>query len=144
MCNISLSLYIYIYIYINIATSLLPPPPPPGVTVTPPHRGTFSVLPLPYLYLPKSARAHLFVPNLSKFTTFAAALLVLTPFVRDQLMYTTMLNQITSVIDNITVDINMIDGIITPGLGFSAGQQGAPGQEWQQPGVPQASRPTND
>ena len=46
-------------------------------------RGTFRVLRLTYFYLPKSARAHLF-PNLSKFITFAAAPLVLTPFVRNQ------------------------------------------------------------
>ena len=47
--------------------------------------GTFWVLPLTYFYLPKSASAHLF-PNLSKFITFAAAPLVLTPFVRNQPM----------------------------------------------------------
>ena len=35
--------------------------------------GTFGALPLTYLYLPKSARAYLFVTNLSKFITFAAA-----------------------------------------------------------------------
>ena len=46
-------------------------------------RGTFRVLPLIYLYLPKSARASFF-PNLSRFITFAAAPLVLTPFVRNQ------------------------------------------------------------
>ena len=46
-------------------------------------RGTFWALPLTYLYLPKSARVYL-SPNLSKFITFAAAPLVLTPFVRNQ------------------------------------------------------------
>ena len=46
-------------------------------------RGTFWVLPLSYFYLPKSARAYFF-PNLSKIITFAAALLVLTLFVRNQ------------------------------------------------------------
>ena len=40
-------------------------------------RGTFWVLPLAYVYLPKSARSYLF-PNLSKLITFAAAPLVLT------------------------------------------------------------------
>ena len=46
--------------------------------------GTFWVLPLTYFYLPKSARAYLF-PNLSnKSITFAAAPLVLTPFVRNR------------------------------------------------------------
>ena len=43
-------------------------------------RGTFWVI---NFYLPKSARAYLF-PNLSKFITFAAASLVLTPLVRNQ------------------------------------------------------------
>ena len=46
-------------------------------------RGTFWVLPLTYSYLPKSARAYLF-PQSVKFITFAAAPLVLTPFVRNQ------------------------------------------------------------
>ena len=46
-------------------------------------RGTFWVLPLPYFYLPKSARAHLF-PQSVKIRTSAAASLVLTPFVRNQ------------------------------------------------------------
>ena len=46
--------------------------------------GTFWVLPLSYFYLPKSARAYFF-PNLSKFITFAAAPLVLSPFVRNRL-----------------------------------------------------------
>ena len=46
-------------------------------------RGTFWVLPLTYFYLPQSSRAYLF-SNLSKFITFAAAPLVLTPFVRNQ------------------------------------------------------------
>ena len=47
------------------------------------NRGTFRVLPLTYFYLPKSARAYLF-PQSVKFITFAAAPLVLTPFVRNQ------------------------------------------------------------
>ena len=46
-------------------------------------RGTFRVLPLTYCCIPKSARAYLF-PNLSEFLTFAAAPLVLTPFLRNQ------------------------------------------------------------
>ena len=46
-------------------------------------RGTFWVFPLAYFDLPKSARASFF-PNLSKLITFAAAPLVLTPFVRNQ------------------------------------------------------------
>ena len=48
------------------------------------HRGTFWVLPLTYFYTAKSARVYLF-PHLSKIITFAAAPLVLTPFVRNQL-----------------------------------------------------------
>ena len=47
-------------------------------------RGTFGVFPLTYFDLPKSAGAYLFVHNLSKIITFAAAPLVLTPFVRNQ------------------------------------------------------------
>ena len=47
------------------------------------ERGTFWVLLLTYFYLPKSAREYLF-PDLSNFITFAAAPLVLTPFVRNQ------------------------------------------------------------
>ena len=43
---------------------------------------TFCALPLTYFYLPKSARAYLF-PNLSKLVAFAAAPLLLTPFVRN-------------------------------------------------------------
>ena len=46
--------------------------------------GFFCVLPLTYFYLPKSARACLFPPKLSKIATFAAAPLLLTPFVRNQ------------------------------------------------------------
>ena len=46
-------------------------------------RGTFWVLPLTYLYLPRSARMYLF-PKLAKLITFAAEPLVLTPFVRHQ------------------------------------------------------------
>ena len=46
-------------------------------------RGTFWVLPLTHFCLPNSARAYLF-SNLSEFITFAAAPLVLTPFVRSQ------------------------------------------------------------
>ena len=46
--------------------------------------GTFWVLPLTCFYLPKSARAYVCLPNLSKFITFAAAPLVLTSFVRNQ------------------------------------------------------------
>ena len=45
--------------------------------------GTFWVLPLTCLYLPKSARAYLF-PDVSNILTLAAAPLVLTPFVRNQ------------------------------------------------------------
>ena len=41
-------------------------------------KGTFWVLPLTYFYLPKSARAHLFPPNLSNLITSAVAPLVLT------------------------------------------------------------------
>ena len=44
---------------------------------------TFWVLPLTYFYLPKSASAYLF-PESVKNITFAAAPLVLTPFVRSQ------------------------------------------------------------
>ena len=93
--SISLSLYIYIYIYIyvfrvgplrlhlcrkgtnEVSTT--------GVTVNVMFfdRGTFWALSLAYFYLPKSARAFRF-PNLSKFMIFAAAPLVLTPFVRNQ------------------------------------------------------------
>ena len=54
------------------------------------ERGTFWVLPLIYCYLPKSAGAFLF-PNLSKFITFAAAPVVLTPFVRNQIVAITIL-----------------------------------------------------
>ena len=46
-------------------------------------RGTFWVLTLTYFYLPKVPGRTSF-PNLSKLITFAAAPLVLTPFVRDQ------------------------------------------------------------
>ena len=46
-------------------------------------RGTLWVLPLTYFYLPKSARAYLF-PQPVKVITFAAAPLVLTPFLRNQ------------------------------------------------------------
>ena len=46
-------------------------------------RRTFWVLPLTYFYLPKSARAYFF-PDPSKCIAFAAAPLVLTPFVRNQ------------------------------------------------------------
>ena len=45
--------------------------------------GLFGVLPLTYLYFPRSARAYLF-PNPSKLVTFAAAPLVSTPSVRNQ------------------------------------------------------------
>ena len=45
-------------------------------------KGTCWVL-VTYFYIPKSARAYLF-PNLTKLITFAAAPLVLTPFVRNQ------------------------------------------------------------
>ena len=44
----------------------------------------YGVLPLTYSYLPKSAGAFLF-PNLPEFISFAAAPLVLTPFVRNQI-----------------------------------------------------------
>ena len=47
-------------------------------------RGTFWVLPLTYFCLPKGARTYLFFHNLSKLMTFAAAPLVLTPFVRNR------------------------------------------------------------
>ena len=47
--------------------------------------GTFWVLPLTCFYLPKSARAYPFPPNLSKSIAFAAAPLGLTPFVRNQI-----------------------------------------------------------
>ena len=50
-------------------------------------RETFWVLPLTYFYMfifPK-VPGHTFFPNLSKIITFAAAQLVLTPFVRNQL-----------------------------------------------------------
>ena len=46
-------------------------------------RGTFGVLPLPCLYLPKSARAYLY-PQSVEIHDFAAAPLVLTPFVRNE------------------------------------------------------------
>ena len=46
-------------------------------------RGTFWVLLLTYFYLPKSARAYIF-PQPVKIITFAAAPLVLTPFVPNQ------------------------------------------------------------
>ena len=46
-------------------------------------RGTFWVLPLTYFYIPK-VPGRTFLPNLSKFITFAAAPLALTPFVRNQ------------------------------------------------------------
>ena len=51
-------------------------------------RGTFWSLPFTY-YLPKSARAYLF-PQSVKFITFAAAPLVLTPFVRNHVSLTHM------------------------------------------------------
>ena len=44
----------------------------------------FWVLPLTYLYLPKSARAYLFPHSVEIHYFFAAAPLVLTPFVRNQ------------------------------------------------------------
>ena len=50
-------------------------------------RGTFWVLPLTYLYVPKSARAYLFPHNLSKVITFAEAPLALTPFVHNHCLY---------------------------------------------------------
>ena len=53
-------------------------------------RGTFGVLPLTYLCFPKSAQGTFF-PNMSKLITFAAAPLVLTPFVRNQNIYTNAL-----------------------------------------------------
>ena len=70
---------------------VLQPPPSSAHRVSPNtdicfngfDRGTFLVLPLTYLYLPKSARAYPF-PQSVKVITFAAALLVLTLFVRDQ------------------------------------------------------------
>ena len=46
--------------------------------------GTFRVLPLPYFYIPKSVPGRTFFPNPSKFITFAAAPLVLTPLVRNR------------------------------------------------------------
>ena len=46
-------------------------------------RGTFGVLPLTYFYIFPNDRAYL-SPNLSKYTIFAAAPLVLTLFVRNQ------------------------------------------------------------
>ena len=49
--------------------------------------GPFGVLPLTYAYLHKSARAYLF-PQSVKLITFAAAPLVVTPFVRNQLLHT--------------------------------------------------------
>ena len=48
-------------------------------------RGTFRVLPLTYLYLPKSARAYLF-PQSVKIITSAVAPVVSTPFVRIRLV----------------------------------------------------------
>ena len=50
-------------------------------------RGAFWVLPLTHFCIPKSAGADLF-PDLSKIVTFAATLLVRTPFVRDQTKHT--------------------------------------------------------
>ena len=103
---ISLSLYIYIYIhtYIYIYVSRSSPGrivvvlftrkgtngvSTNGVTAIFKFfdRGTFWVLPLTYLYLPKSARAYLF-PQSVKIDTFAAAPVVLTPFVRSQRLQT--------------------------------------------------------
>ena len=49
---------------------------------------TFWVLPLTYFDLPQSARAHIF-PQSVKRNYFAAAPLVLTPFVRNQVRPTT-------------------------------------------------------
>ena len=46
-------------------------------------RGTFGALPLTYFCIPKSTRAYFF-SNLSKLIPFAAAPLVLTPFVRSR------------------------------------------------------------
>ena len=46
-------------------------------------RGTFRILPLIYVYIPKSARGYPFLQSV-KFITFAVAPLVLTPFVRNQ------------------------------------------------------------
>ena len=79
------------------------PAKPPGRSLVPPTRKgtngfstagvtaivmffltrTFWALPLTYLHFPKSARAYL-SPQSFKMITFAAAPLVLTPFVRDQ------------------------------------------------------------
>ena len=47
-------------------------------------RGTFWVLPLTYFYIPRSSGAHLFSTIRQQSITFAAAPLVLTPFVRNQ------------------------------------------------------------
>ena len=47
--------------------------------------GFFWVLQLTYFYIPTSARVYFF-PNLSKLITFAAAPLVLTPFVCNQIL----------------------------------------------------------
>ena len=58
-------------------------------------RGTFWVLPIIYFYLPK-VPGRTFFPNLSKLITFAAAPLVLTPFVRNQTITTTDNNTTTN------------------------------------------------
>ena len=50
-------------------------------------RGTFWVLPLTYFYLPKSARAYLFLPKFVKIRYFCSGPIMLTPFVRNQSVY---------------------------------------------------------
>ena len=57
--------------------------------------GLFGLLPLAYFYLPK-VPGRTFFPNLSKFITFAAAPLVLTTFVRNQVLCPVELRSLTS------------------------------------------------
>ena len=91
-------IYIYIYIYLHLIWTV-----PKGTNVSALmtngvtsnfmffDRGTFWVLPSTYFCLPRSARAYLVPPNLSKFTTFAAAPLALTLFVHNQSFHTASL-----------------------------------------------------
>ena len=103
--SLSLSIYIYIYIYIEMRSKLVATRRPSSARIEFSERdkwgqhlwghcefhvflteGPFWVLPSAYFYLPKCASAYFF-PQSVKFITVAAAPLVLTPFVRDQLRH---------------------------------------------------------
>ena len=94
-------------------------------------RGTFWALPLANFYLPKSARAYLF-PNLSEFSTFAAAPLASTPFVRNQLVTITKTIIIIIIVIMIVIIIIIIIIIVlsrgsSPGCRSTAAPGGSSG-----------------